>query len=329
MSFSNCWVAASPNPHAAVCFLALLLCDTAGADAASSSAQASVVPGFEWADTISNDSVMWEITPSLDVVPVLDDSAMRLARHDDAEAVIKLCLAMLEEEQRCVAGHVILCQIFGRVHPCIEFRDGAVHIFLHSLEVEMRLSYDEVPRNTAVIPSLPEQSVRLDSYWHLLRRVGIESFGRFNLGIPGVISDNEDGGNTDVESLDTLVSQLLLDGPDWKPLGLGIPCPVFDTQTILTLRRHRGEVTPMCLEALQSDELWIAAHMLLTQIYATNTMSRHTASATGWDINIDGLTVEIQLVGEQRSIDSAYPRADFERHYIRHRWLMRTATFRD
>lgn len=299
------------------------------------------------AGAITNASIDWELTPSLDAVVLLDEAASRLAQSEDRQEAVAICLRLLEDEQTFVAGHVILCHLFRLVNPVVDISGGRVTIKLWGLDVELTFSRDETfgrmtkkityplrERHTAwqrMNPSLWTQREHISWHnWDNLKRRGIADFEKFHpppKKIPPGDAKNPPPRIAPTK-LEKIVSAMIAAGVAWTFRGMSGPQPYFPQHDLRELLAHRRESATLCLTHLLKDDTWITAHILLTIVMETVHRYRADSRSDGLDLVIDGLTVSYRAIFQPEKVEYTYPRAEFEKHLLRYKWLQRAESGR-
>ena len=275
------------------------------------------IPSFD------DDMVDWRILPSLDVEFVLAEPVEQWLEATKRETILENCLQWIHTNDRWILGHVILIRLFGLAEYCTEFRDEAFVVHLHGLTVAIQTEQGQSRQTAKSVPDPAEQKENIVRYWDLLEHHGAEKFAKFR---PPIVTDDKrpKTRSTDPTKVPQLVDKLLQKGPRWVPVGLGSPSPVFDADSMNLLRLYKREASEACIKRLLRDDCWESAHLILCSLHATRTRTHEEWIKNQCHLVIDGLTIDVKVEPEEPRIRPVYSHAEFEKHFLRHRWLVRT-----
>lgn len=276
---------------------------------------------------LSNDDVDWELTPSLDLTAVLDEDALALLTNADREQSVYACIAMLKKESQFIVAHVILCHLMGCMDPSVEVKGGRIHAYVRGLRVEIQYPRAEGGGKRVTYPSMTMQRSAVMSQWSLLSAKP-DAYLRHLARSEQPDADDRDAiGPPRGQAIEKLVRESLAEGPQWDFRSFRAPGPRYSASLVELLQRNRDEAVKPCLELLMTDEHWTNAHLLLAQLLATEARRHTLGRGDGYEMIIDGLTIEATFVRPENTWTVSYPRRELEKHLVRHRWLVRTGAY--
>lgn len=290
---------------------------TLAEDSTNGSHSNPLIPNFD------DNMVDWRILPSLDVEFVLTEQVEQWLEATKRETIQENCLQWIQTNDRWILGHVILIRLFGLAEYCTEIRDEAFVVHLHGLTVAIQTEQGKSRQTVKSVPDPAEQREKIVRYWDLLEHHGAEKFAKFR---PPIVTDDKQPKtlSSDPTQVQQLVDELLQKGPRWVPVGLGSPSPVFDAESMNLLKLYKREASEACIKRLLRDDSWESAHLILCSLHATKTRTHEEWIKNQCHLVIDGLTIDINVEPEEPRIHPVYSNPEFEKHFLRHRWLVRT-----
>lgn len=286
-------------------------------DSANGQNLTAPIPSFE------DKMVDWRILPSFDVEFVLTEQVEQWLEATERETIQENCLQWIHTNDRWILGHVILIRLFGLAEYCTEFRDEAFVVHLHGLTVAIQTEQGTFRQTVKSVPDPAEQRENIVRYWDLLEHHGAEKVAKFR---PPIVTNHKwpETRSPDPTKVQQLVDALLQKGPRWVPVGLGSPSPDFDAESMDLLKLYKREASEACIKGLLQDDSWESAHLILCSLHATRTRTHEEWINNQCHLVIDGLTIDINVEPKEPRIRPVYSHTEFEKHFLRHRWLVRT-----